>query len=142
MDDRVVITGLGALTPLGNTWRDTWYSLKNGRSGVTRITQFDPTGLPTQIAAEVKGFDPEEFLTIKQVRRTSRASQFAVVAAREAIADAGFEPDFSELDAAVLVNSAVSGFAEIQEATELLDAGESRRISPRFVPSALTNMAA
>lgn len=142
MDDRVVITGLGALTPLGNTWKDTWYALKNGQSGVARISQFDASGSPTQIAAEVKGFDPEEKLSIKQVRRMSRASQLAVVAAREAVADAGLEPDFSDADAAVVVNSAVSGFAEVQEATELFGAGETRRISPRFVPSALTNMPA
>jgi 3-oxoacyl-[acyl-carrier-protein] synthase II len=142
VDDRVVITGLGALTPLGNTWRDTWYSLKNGTSGVTRITQFDASDFSTRIAAEVKGFDPEAFLSIKQVRRTSRTSQLAVVAAREAIADAGLEPDFTSVEAAVVVNSAVSGFTEIEQATELLTAGEARRISPRFVPSALTNMAA
>jgi 3-oxoacyl-[acyl-carrier-protein] synthase II len=142
VDDRVVITGLGALTPLGNTWKDTWGSLKNGTSGVSRITQFDPTGFATQIAAEVKGFDPEETLSIKQVRRMSRASQLAVVAAREAVADAGLDPDFADVETAVVVNSAVSGFTEIQEATSLLDAGESRRISPRFVSSALTNMPA
>jgi 3-oxoacyl-[acyl-carrier-protein] synthase II len=142
VEDRVVITGLGALTPLGNTWKDTWSALKDGRSGITRITQFDASDFSTQIAGEVKGFDPEEQLTIKQVRRMSRMSQLAVVAAREAVADAGLSPDFSELEAAVVVNSAVSGFTEVQDATTLLESGEARRISPRFVPSALTNMAA
>lgn len=141
-DDRVVITGMGALTPLGNNWRDTWYALKNGRSGVTRVTQFDPTGLPTQIAGEVKGFQPREHLDTTRVRRTSRASQLAIVAAREAVTDSGLGPDFSGVEAAVHVSSAVSGFTEIQDATRLLDAGELRRISPRFVPSALPNMPA
>lgn len=91
MNDRVVITGLGALTPLGNTWRETWSGLTNGRSGVARITQFDPEGLPTQIAGEVKNFVPAEQMSIKQVKRASRASQLAIAAAREAVADAGLD---------------------------------------------------
>jgi 3-oxoacyl-[acyl-carrier-protein] synthase II len=78
MTDRVVITGLGALTPLGNSWTETWDGLTNGRSGVARITQFDATDLPTQIAGEVKGFDPATRMSIKQVKRASRASQMAI----------------------------------------------------------------
>jgi 3-oxoacyl-[acyl-carrier-protein] synthase II len=142
MDDRIVITGLGALTPLGLNWRDTWSGLTGGRSGVARITQFDATGFATQIAAEIKGFDPDAGLTVKQVNRMSRASQLAVVAAREAVADAGLDPDFSEQEAAVILNSAVSGFAEVQDATEVFHSDGERRMSPRFVSSALTNMPA
>lgn len=142
MDDRVVITGLGAVTPLGNTWQETWSGLKDGRSGVSRITHFDPTGLPTQIAAEVKGFDPYAALSVKQVNRMSRTSQLAVIAAREALADSGIDPDLEDIEAAVVVNSAVSGFAEIQEATEIYHSNGERRMSPRFVSSSLTNMAA
>ncbi|TFD17993.1 beta-ketoacyl-[acyl-carrier-protein] synthase family protein [Cryobacterium sp. TMT1-21] len=142
VNDRVVITGLGALTPLGNNWRDTWSGLTNGRSGVARITQFDPTGLPTQIAGEVKNFIPADHMAVKQVKRASRSSQLAIAAAREAVADAGFGTSMEGIDTAVVVNSAVSGFAEIQEATELVNSGDSRRIPPRFVPSALLNMAA
>jgi len=142
MNDRVVITGLGALTPLGNSWTETWDALTNGRSGVARITQFDATDLPTQIAGEVKGFDPATRMSIKQVKRASRASQMAIAAAREAVADAGFGPSMEGIHTAVIVNSAVSGYAEIQDATEHVNAGSPRRISPRFVPSSLMNMAA
>src|SRR6187551_772244 len=81
MNDRVVITGLGALTPLGNSWTETWDGLTSGRSGVARITQFDATDLPTQIAGEVKGFDPATQMSIKQVKRASRASQMSIAAA-------------------------------------------------------------
>ncbi|MEB0201251.1 beta-ketoacyl-ACP synthase II [Cryobacterium sp. 5I3] len=142
MIDRVVITGLGALTPLGNTWRETWSGLTNGRSGVARITQFDPSGLPTRIAGEVKNFIASERMPFKQAKRATRASQLAIAAAREAVQDAGFGESMEGLDTAVVVNSAVSGYAEIQEATELVNSGGSRRIPPRFVPSSLLNMAA
>jgi len=138
--ERVVITGLGAVTPLGATWRDTWSGLVRGRSGVARITGFDAGGMPTQIAAEVKGFDPSAALSVKQLNRTSRASQFAIVAAREAVEDAGLTGELDGMTTGVIVNSAVSGFAEVQDATELFRAGG--RLSPRFVPSAITNMPA
>lgn len=141
-EQRVVITGLGALTPIGNTWRETWNSLTEGRSGVARITQFDPEGFATTIAAEVKGFDPTSVLSVKRANRSSRTSQLAVAAAQEAVDDAGLGRDLSELNAAVIVNSAVSGFTEIADAARLLERGDARRIAPSFVPSALTNMAA
>ncbi|MCX7523024.1 beta-ketoacyl-ACP synthase II [Microbacterium sp. STN6] len=142
MGERIVITGLGALTPLGNTWRETWSSLVAGRSGIDRITQFDASGFATQIAAEVKGFDPHETLSVKQVNRMSRTSQLAVVAAREAVADAGLPADLTGIETGVIVNSAVSGFAEVQDATEVFHSDGARHMSPRFVPSALTNMPA
>ncbi|MPV48763.1 beta-ketoacyl-ACP synthase II [Pseudactinotalea sp. HY160] len=142
MDDRVVISGIGSVTPLGITTRQTWAGLLAGRSGVDRISLFDPSDLPTRIAAEVRGFDAGAYLAPKQANRTSRTSQFAVVAAREAIRDAGLPSDLSETEAAVILNSAVSGFAEVQEATEAFHSGGTRRISPRFVPSSLTNMPA
>lgn len=140
--NRIVITGLGAITPLGNTWGDTWAGLKNGRSGVGRITSFDPSAFPTQIAAEVKGFDPTAAMSTKSINRSSRASQFAVAAATEAIADAGLGPRLDEVDAAVIVNSAVSGFPEIEDATETLMHDGLRRMRPSFVASSLTNMPA
>lgn len=142
MAERIVITGLGAITPLGNDWRQTWSSLTAGRSGVAPITQFDPQGMATRIAAEVKGFDPLQSLTVKQVNRMSRGSQLAVVAAREAVCDAGLDTDLSEAEAGIIVNSAVSGFAEVQDATEIFHSNGQRHMSPRFVPSALTNMPA
>lgn len=141
-DEGIVITGLGALTPLGNNWKDTWSGLKAGRSGVAPITHFDASEFPTTIAAEVKGFHPVDHFDSKALNRSSRTSQLAVVAAREAVADAGFGPRLDDLDAGVMLNCAVSGFAEIQNATEVLHADGPRRVSPTFVAASITNMPA
>lgn len=142
MPDRVVITGMGAVTPLGNSWPDTWDALKNGRSGVGMITAFDASGFPTRIAAEVKGFDAAALLPVKRLSRSSRASQLAVAAAREAVADAGLGTSLEDLDAGIIINSAVSGYPEIQDATRLYDRSGFRPVSPSFVASSLTNMPA
>ncbi|WP_125611449.1 beta-ketoacyl-ACP synthase II [Specibacter cremeus] len=140
--ERVVITGIGAVTPLGNTWRATWEALLAGRSGVGPITQFNATDFPTRIAAEVKGFDPAAFLPVKRLNRSSRCTQLSIAAAREAVADAGLGPTLEGVEAAVVLNSAVSGFPEIEKATGTLGTQGLRHISPSFVASALTNMAA
>jgi 3-oxoacyl-[acyl-carrier-protein] synthase II len=139
---RVVITGMGALTPVGNTAAQTWAALCEGVSGVGPITLFDATGFPTRIAAEVKDFQPTDRMTFKALKRSSRSSQMAVTAAHEALADAGLPPSLEECEAAVFINSAVSGFGEIQGATQTLATEGLRRISPNFVAASLTNMAA
>ena len=167
-DDPVVITGIGAITPLGDTADQTWDGLVNGRSGVGPITHFDASTFTTRIAAEVKGFDPAEHLKLKDLKRTSRATQLAVVAAREAVADAGLPESLSDFDgiaatsagasdetsgpaagatkagdiAGIVVNAAVSGFPEVEEATRTLDSEGARFVSPMFVPASLTNMPA
>lgn len=142
MRERVVITGMGAVTPLGNSWPATWDALRNGRSGVGPITAFDASGFPTRIAAEVKGFDAAAYLPVKRLNRSSRASQLAVAAAREAVADAGLGSSLENLDAGIVINSAVSGYPEIQDATRLFDREGLRPVSPSFVASSLTNMPA
>jgi 3-oxoacyl-[acyl-carrier-protein] synthase II len=139
---RVVITGIGALTPLGNTAPATWEAMLAGRSGVGPITAFDATGFSTTIAAEVKGFDPAGLLPVKRLNRSSRCTQLAIAAAREALADAGLGPTLEGTEAAVVLNSAVSGFPEIEEAVHVLGERGARYVSPSFVASALTNMAA
>lgn len=141
-EDRVVISGMGAVTPLAMTAGGTWTALTEGRSGVGPITAFDASDYPTRIAAEVKDFEPASKMSVKAVKRSSRTSQLAVTAAHEAVEDAGLSGSFADEEAAVFVNSAVSGFAEIEEAAGVRDAGGIRRISPHFVSSALTNMAA
>lgn len=140
----VVITGIGAVTPLGIGREITWQNLLAGRSGVDTIGAFDARSLPTRIAAEVKGFDATSVMNSKRVRRSARASQFAVAAAREAVTDAKLE--VSTDNAArigVIVNAAVAGFPEIEAATRGLLASPAQ-ISPAsyFVPSSLTNMPA
>jgi 3-oxoacyl-[acyl-carrier-protein] synthase II len=136
-----VVTGLGALTPLGLDTPSTWRGLVEGRSGVGPITHFDASALGTQIAGEVRGFDPLALLGAKRERRTARFSQLAIAAAREAVADAGLEitrPD----RVGVVLNSAIGGVPEAQHASETLVTEGARAISPLYVPSTIPNMAA
>ena len=141
--DEVVVTGFGAVTPVGNDRETTWRNLVAGRSGVGPVTHFEPKGFPTRIAAEVRDFDPASVLEGKRLRRSARFTQFAVAAAREAIADAGL--DLAAEDPArmgAVVNAAVAGFDTVEAATRALVDEAFRRISPHFVSSSLTNMPA
>jgi len=155
----VVITGFGAVTPIGNDRESTWQSLLAGRSGVAPITHFDSSEFAVHIAAEVKGFDPSRVLIGKRLRRSTRFTQLAVAAAREAALDAGLIPPEADvprderdhveltdgLDAGrigVVINAAVAGFDTIEHATRQLLGDEPGRISPYFVSSSLTNMPA
>ncbi len=136
---QVVITGFGAVTPVGNDRETTWRNLIAGNSGVGPITAFDPGGLTVRIAAEVRGFDPERYLDRRRLRRTARFAQFAVAAAREAVADAKLDIGDGS-DTGVVINAAVAGFDTIEAAARRLVDGQS--LSPYFVPSSLTNMPA
>jgi 3-oxoacyl-[acyl-carrier-protein] synthase II len=137
-----VITGIGALTPLGLDARETWRRLVLGESGVAPITLFEAGDMPVRIAAEVKGFDPLAQLDLKRARRTARFSQLAVAAAREAVADAGL--DVAEMGdrVGVVVNTAVAGVPETQVNVEALREGGVRAVSPYYVPSTIPNMPA
>ena len=137
-----VITGIGALTPLGLSAPETWAGLVAGRSGVGPVTGFDASALPVRIAAEVRGFDPEAALGPKRTRRTARFSQLAIVAAREAVADAAFDPAEESARTAVVVNSALAGWPETGHHEQvMLERGPSA-MSPYFVPTTILNMAA
>lgn len=138
MAERVVITGIGAITPVGNDRESTWAALLAGRSGTGPITAFDASALPTQIAAEVKDFDPTTVLEGKRLRRTARFAQLAVAAAREAVADANLTIR-DPARTGVVINAAVAGFDTIENATRLM---HDQRLSPYFVASSLTNMPA
>jgi 3-oxoacyl-[acyl-carrier-protein] synthase II len=142
--DDPVVTGIGALTPLGLTAPETWRGLVQGRSGVGPIEAFDASDLPVRIAGEIHGFDAEALLGTKRARRAARFSQLAIAAAREAVADAGLD---AQLDAApdrtgVVVNAAVAGAPEIERNVQLLLEGGPREVSPYYVPSTILNMAA
>ena len=101
---RAVVTGMGAVTPIGNTVADYWSSLVAGKSGVARITSYDPPGEEVQIAAEVKGFDPRDYMDFKAARRMARFTQLAVAAANQAIAESGLQiSDANRDDIAVVV---------------------------------------
>lgn len=139
----VVLTGLGAITPLGNDRDSTWQALCDGKSGIGPIIAFDPRHLPVRIAAEVRGFDPHLLLDGKRLRRTARFSQFAIAAAREAVADAGLQFDAALAErTGVVINAAVAGFDTIEDATRQVVADLHTRLSPYFVSSSLTNMPA
>jgi 3-oxoacyl-[acyl-carrier-protein] synthase II len=139
-----VITGIGAVTPLGLDAATTWRRLVAGESGVSLITAFDASCLPVRIAGEVHGFDGEQVMGTKRYRRSARFSQLAVAAAREAVADArldltaGGEPERT----GVVVNSAVGGVPETEDNVRALIDQGPRAISPYYVPSTILNMPA
>lgn len=137
-----VITGIGAVTPLGLNAAETWAGLLAGRSGIGPITLFDASELPVRIAGEVSGFDPAELLDAKRARRSARFSQLAIMAAREAVEDAGLGPGGSTERIGVVVNTAVAGVPETQANIEAWDSEGLRGVSPYYVPSTIPNMPA
>jgi 3-oxoacyl-[acyl-carrier-protein] synthase II len=141
---RVVVTGLGAVTPLGNDAETTWEGLLAGRSGVDRIRGFDPSGLDTQIAAEVKGFDAEERLGRRLVRRNDLFSLFALAAAREAAENAGCDFGADGADAGrtgVLIGTGIGGVHALLEAFDVYRERGPRRVSPFMVTALMPNAA-
>jgi beta-ketoacyl-acyl-carrier-protein synthase II len=138
--ERVVITGMGTVNPLGLNVRDTWKNLIAGVSGVGPITQFDHRNLQVHIAAEVKGFDPAHFLESKEVRRRDRFEQLASAAATEAIADASLEiTEGNAQRTAAVVSSAIGGLHSIAEAVLTIDKEGPRRVSPFLIPMLMAN---
>ncbi len=141
-ETRVVVTGVGALTPVGSDVTTTWENLKGGHSGIDRITLFDASHLVTQIAGEVKGFDPKQHFDAKDARRLERFAQFAVVAAREAIADARLEiTEQNNENIAVVIGSGVGGALSAPEQAKILETRGARRVSPFFIPMILVDTA-
>jgi 3-oxoacyl-[acyl-carrier-protein] synthase II len=140
---RVVVTGLGALTPLGNDLKSFWQNALAGKSGAAIITKFDASLFRTQFACEVKGFNPAEFLDRADVKRTDSFTQYAIVASDEAIKDSGF--DFEKMDpfdVGVIWGSGQGGMETFEEqVTEYAKGNGQPRYSPFFVPKFLTNMA-
>jgi beta-ketoacyl-acyl-carrier-protein synthase II len=138
---RVVITGLGAITPLAHSVAETWQGLLAGRSGVGPITQFDASDLPCRIAAEVKDFRPEEYIDYKDARRMSRAAQLAVAAAQEAVEDAGLANPFTYPErVGVLIGTGIGGFEKGSEGMEAYRDRGLRGVGPFTLISALANM--
>ena len=137
---RAVITGLGAITPIGLTVEEFWANLTNGVSGVGPITRFDTTGFPVRIAAEVKGFDPRNYMDHKTARRLSRVVQFAVAAAQQAIQDAGLQvPLRNGPSVGVVLATGGGGMADTEAATRALIEKGPRSISPFFIPNIMPN---
>ncbi|MCF2617279.1 beta-ketoacyl-ACP synthase II [Oscillibacter valericigenes] len=140
---RVVITGLGAVTPIGLTAPASWQAAKDGVCGVAPITQFDASGLKVRLAAEVKDFDPLVCMTRPESKHMERFTQFAMCAAKEALADAAFDPAQADLDrCGVIVSSGIGGIGLTEREH---DKGKEKgwdRVSPFYIPMGICNMAA
>lgn len=140
---RVVVTGLGALTPVGNTAAETWKSLLEGKSGAAPITRFDASKFKTQFACEVKGFDPLAHFDRKELRRYDRYSQLAVVAAREAIKDSVQDPETLDKDnVGVIISAGIGGLETLEQEIRAYNEERGPRFSPFFVPKMIADMAA
>jgi len=143
MSKRVMVTGLGAITPLGDDLPTTWNAVLEGVSGVDRIRRFDPSGLKTQFAAEVKDFDPTKFMSRREARRVDRFTQFAQAASCEAVADAGLDMESEDpAQVGVLIGSAVGGIISLLEQAENMRQYGARRVSPFCIPALMVNAAA
>ena len=140
---RVVITGMGAMSPLGESVTEFWQGLVEGRSGIDRMTITDPTEFPCKFSGEVLTFDPTNYMDRKEARRMARFSQLAVAAAEQAIQDAGLDLESEDRTrVAVVLGNGAGGYPETEDAVRTLVSRGGMRISPFYMPSMLCNMAA
>ena len=140
---RVVVTGLGALTPIGNNVETFWNGIKSGKCGIDKVTLFDASEYKTQIAGEVKDFDPAEYIDKKEVRKMDRFTQFALVAASEAVKDSGL--DMEKEDAwrvGVVTGSGIGGIGTLEDQNKTLIERGPGRVSPFFIPMMIANIGA
>lgn len=143
MHDRIVVTGIGAITPLGLTVDETWENAINGVSGVAPITLFDPTDYQVRIACEVKNFHPEEHMPARETRRRDRFEHFAMVATQEAINQAGLQINENQSGrVGVIVSSAIGGITTLEDTVKLIMKDGPRRVSPFSIPMLMSNGAA
>ena len=143
MKRRVVVTGLGAITPIGNSIDSFWNSVKEGKNGIDRITCFDTEDFKVKVAAEVKGFNAEEYLGKKDAKRLDRFIQFALISAKECIKDSNIDLDSIDRERiGVIFSSGIGGLITIEEQmTNLITRGPNR-VSPLAIPTIISNMAA
>jgi 3-oxoacyl-[acyl-carrier-protein] synthase II len=140
MDEKIVITGMGTVNPLGLSVAESWNNAINGISGVGPITQFDPSNFLVKIAAEVKNFKPEDYMPAREARRRDRFEQFATAAAQEAVQQAGLEIDDEQAGkVAVIVSSAIGGITSLEDGIETILKDSPRRISPFLIPMLMSN---
>lgn len=143
MERRVVITGLGAVTPIGNNVNETWNGIKERKCGIDEITLFDTTNFKTKLAAEIKDYDPLKYFETKQAKRLDRSSQLAIIAAREAVKMSGITKENTNFDrVGIFVSSGIGGLKTIQDQCEINFEKGNRRVSPMFIPMSIANMPA
>ncbi|MEA5487190.1 beta-ketoacyl synthase N-terminal-like domain-containing protein, partial [Pseudanabaena sp. CCNP1317] len=139
---RVVITGVGAVSPCGKDLRTTWESVVEGKSGIERIQRWDPADMASQIAGECRDFDPEQYIEKKRVREMARFIHLAMGASQQAIESAGFEPDDALKDrTGTFIGVGFCGLEAVEQQHEILMTKGARRVSPYFIPSAISNLA-
>ncbi|MCE7914702.1 MAG: beta-ketoacyl-[acyl-carrier-protein] synthase II [Nitrosomonas sp. PRO4] len=141
---RVVVSGLGIVSPVGNTVSSAWENIVAGKSGITKITRFDASSFASQIAGEVKDFDIHQYLSVKEARRMDTFIHYGMAAGIQAVKDAGIE-DITHLDPeqiGVNIGSGIGGLPMIENTDEAYHAGGPRKISPFFIPSTIINMIA
>ena len=143
MDRRVVITGLGAITPIGNNVEDFWKGIKEGKCGIDEITRFDIANYKVKLAAEVKGFNPEDYFDRRNAKRLDRFSQFAIVAAKEAWNDSKLDKEKEDMErVGVIIGSGIGGLETMEKEMKNLHDKGPDRVSPMFIPMNIANMAA
>ncbi len=142
MERRVVITGLGAITPIGNNAKDFWEGIKNGKCGIDNITQFDTTDFKVKLAAEVKNYNPEDYFDKREAKRLDKFSQYAMIAAREAWEDSGLDKEKENMEqVGVIIGSGIGGIQTIEtEHAKCMERGPER-VSPMYIPMGISNMA-
>ena len=141
-ETRVVVTGMGAITCLGNSVKEFWTGLKNGQSGIQQISLVSPDGFPCKVSGEIRDFNANNYMDRKEARRMARFSQFAVAAAHQAVKDAGLDFENEDLDRiGVLVGSGSGGLPETDQQAEIRVKRGVSRMSPYYIPMMLVNMA-
>lgn len=143
MERRVVVTGYGAITPIGNNVEEFWNGIKEGKCGIDEITLFDTTDNKVKLAAEIKGFDPEEHFDKRSAKRMDRYVQVALVAAREAMKHSGINEENTDMEKlGVIVGTGMGGLKTIEDQIEVMLEKGPDRISPMYIPMSIVNMAA
>ncbi len=142
MERRVVITGLGAITPLGNNVIDFWNGIKEGRCGIDEIKSFDTTNFKVKLAAEVKNYNEEDYFDKKEAKRLDEFSKYAIIAAREAWNDSGLDKEKENMErVGVILGSGIGGIQTIEEEQNKCFQKGPDRVSPMYIPMAISNMA-
>ena len=140
---RVVVTGIGVVTPIGNNKNDFWSALLAAKSGADKITYFDPRQFETRFAAEVKAYDPKDSIPLKESRRMEQFTQFAVTAAKEAFVDSGLDMTKEDpFEVGVLVGSGIGSLRIIEETHSIYLEKGPEKFSPFMIPMLIINMAA
>ena len=141
MDKRVVVTGLGAISPIGNDVNEIWKSIEEKKCGIDEITAFDTTNFKTKLAGEIKNYDSSKYFDVKQAKRLDKVSQYAIIAAREAFKDSKITKENTNLNnVGIFVGSGIGGIETIQKQCETNTLKGNSRVSPMFIPMGIVNM--